>query len=109
MGVGREAVTVRISPAAARRITEMTRDYRVKVGEQFVPVITWVIDDTHNKRRTPYLGLGLIDEKEVRADRWVRCDEFECKIAQHLPDDILARFPSQFVDFVGEELKFVEP
>lgn len=101
-------MTVRISPAAARRVTEEMHTHILKVGAQFVPVVTWVVDDTGDDK-TPYLGLGLIDEKDVPADRWVRCDEFDCKIAQYIPDDILARFPSQFIDVEEGEFRFVEP
>jgi hypothetical protein len=87
-------------------IVDLTQRHRAKVGEQFIPVIMWIVHTTNEEDDTPYLGVGLIEEDRVERARFVQCDELDCKIAQHIPDRVLARYPSAIVD-VDEQGKLV--
>lgn len=87
---------------------EIAQRYADKIRDKFIPVIVWVIQDTHPGALAPRLSIGFIEEKFVSNDRLVVCDEVQCKIGQHIPDDILARYPSQYIELEGDDLVFSE-
>jgi roadblock/LC7 domain-containing protein len=97
--IGKGAVMrVRISSAAAAMLLASASGFTDKVGSDYVPVVVWIIQDTGDESSVPRLGLGFIEEKLVDSERFLVCDDSECSIAQHIPDGILHRYSSPYID-----------
>ena len=101
-------MTVQISGAAASCILAASKKHTAEIKTQFVPVVTWIIQDSDIEHVVPRLGIGYIEESEVPRERWVECVDFNCRIGQWVPEDILARFPLQFIDLIDHNLVFVQ-
>ena len=94
---------MQISGAAAKWIVERVRGHIQRVGSDYIPVLAWTVEDTGNPTAPPHLSISLAKRSSVPEDRFVECDEFACEIAQYIPDDILANYPSRRVDLSADE------
>jgi hypothetical protein len=98
---------MQISGAAAKWIIERVRVHIQRLGSDYIPILAWTVHDTGNPTAPPHLSISLDKRSSVPEDRFVECDEFACEIAQHIPDDILANYPSRRVVLsANEELVF---
>lgn len=99
---------IRITPAAKRFIEALMQHHSNRLRDKFIPVLMWVIDDSQNENKVPYLTVGFIEEEQVDQDRWVATHDAQFRLAQHIPQDILDRSAIITVDVVKGNLSIID-
>src|SRR5262249_629004 len=95
-----------ITGKAARMVIEFTQDDVAELGDDYMPAIAWITGDTNPQAPVPRLAVGVGEKKQLEG-RLLECEEFDCKIGQVLPDEILQSYASYQIDVGDEGLTFV--
>jgi hypothetical protein len=96
-----------ITGRAARIVIDATRETIEELGEEdHVPAFTWIVGDTSGAS-VPRLALGIAEKNQVEG-RYLECTEFNCKIGQVLPEDILQTYEHYEIDVKDGELVFAK-